>query len=373
MVYSIADNITSPLGMTTRENLEAVRQGRSALALHRLWDVPEPFMASLFPDGIFPEKNFETVALASIREALSQVPSLDVSDPRVGLVLSSTKGNTTSSVNSMNETVEGRTFSESAAMIASALGITTKPIVVSNACISGLSAQIIAARMIESGQYDTVIVCGCDIVSKFIVAGFQSFKSISQSECRPFDEDRNGLNLGEAAATVVYAGRKDRFCNSLSLWTLEKSAIRNDAFHISGPSQTAEGSFRALRIVMEGENPDDLALINAHGTATLYNDDMESIAIQRADLLSVPVNSLKGYFGHTLGAAGVLETILTMHSIAEGWIIGTRGFAVGGTYYDLNIKAEHVPTDRTSFVKLMSGFGGCNAAALFKMSKIEEC
>ena len=356
MIYKLADNITSPLGDTTADNLEAVRQYRTALSLHQLWDMPEPFMGSLFAEGRFAHKDFKTAVIASVSEALSQLTWLDVASPRVGLVLSSTKGDTTGP--------DGETFAESARNIAHAVGLTTEPVTVSNACISGLSAQIDAMRMLESGMFDTVIVAGCDIQSKFIVSGFQSFKALSKDECRPFDEDRNGLNLGEAAATIVYGIDKP---SDAKVWAMTKGAIRNDAFHISGPSRTAEGSYRALRLVTEGEDIDSLACINAHGTATLYNDDMESNAIHRAGLTSVTVNSLKGYYGHTMGAAGLLETIVMMHAVAEGWIPGTRNYNASGTCYELKMSGSHIATDKKIFVKLMSGFGGCNAAALYKI------
>ena len=380
MVYCIAENIISPLGATTSQNLEAVLQGRSALKIHQHWDMPEPFMGSLFEDGTFEYKSFENAIITSISAALSQIPSLDVTSSRVALVLSSTKGNTTITTNAEGIKTIGKTFSQSAENIAQAIGLKTKPITVSNACISGLSAQIQAMRMIECGLYDTVIVSGCDIQSKFIVSGFQSFMALSIKQCRPFDEDRNGLNLGEAVATIVYCNENVAMDKDLQkslqlkdnkIWALCKGSIRNDAFHISGPSRTAEGSYRALRQIMEGEDKSKIACINAHGTATLYNDDMESRAIGRAEMLDIPTNSLKGYFGHTMGAAGILETILTMRSIADGTVIGTKGYNACGTICELKMTSSHRSTDKTQFIKLMSGFGGCNAAALFKLVDVE--
>lgn len=370
MVVCIADNITSPLGVTTRQNVEAVRQGRSVLASHCLWGMPEAFVGSLFAgaeagadaeivgaDGQPFRRDFDSLVLHSIREALSHVPSLDLRSERLGLVLASTKGDTTEP--------HHRDFATSAAHIATSLGIRTRPVTVSNACISGLSAQIVAHRLIEAGDFDTVIVAGCDVQTKFIVSGFQSFKALSTEACRPFDEDRFGLNLGEAAATMILT-RRERSAIRPDDWVMVSGAVRNDAFHISGPSRTAEGSYRALRQVLRGEDSEQLACCNAHGTATLYNDDMESKAIDRAGLAAVPVNSLKGYFGHTMGAAGVLETVITMRTIDEGWVAGTRGFCALGTSRTIRVVAEHEPTHRRSFVKLMSGFGGCNAAALYK-------
>lgn len=347
--------------MTTDENLQAVRQYRSALSLREQWQIPEPFMASLFDEGQVPEATYEGVLRLSIAEALRQLepnarPSASpVVAQRTLLLLSSTKGQTTSQ--------QGEPMGITAQRLASHFGISSLPLTVSNACISGLSAQILAMRLIEMGQYDQVIVAGCDIQTKFIVSGFQSFHAVSDEPCRPFDEDRFGLNLGEAAATVIYARRERAEADD---WVITRGAVRNDAFHISSPSKTAEGCYRALSQVMTGEDKSRLACISAHGTATLYNDDMESKAIYRAGMDDIPVSGLKGYYGHTMGAAGLLETIITMHAIDQGWVPGTRGYKACGTTHELRISPEHQPTGCRQFVKLMSGFGGCNAAALFK-------
>lgn len=356
MIVKIADNILSPIGLTTDETLLSVQEQHTALALHSLWQIPEPFMASLFAEGQIEEHSYEGALRQSIAQALSQITAEEIDMDRTILILSSTKGNATG--------CEGEVMSETAARIAQHFGIKPTPITVSNACISGLSAQILAMRLLEMGSYDYAIVAGCDIQTKFIVSGFQSFHALSDEECRPFDEDRFGLNLGEAAATIIYA-RRDKV--QADDWVMTKGAVRNDAFHISGPSKTAEGCYRALRLVMEGEDASRLACISAHGTATIYNDDMESRAIDRAGLSQeVLVSGLKGYFGHTMGAAGLLETIVTMHAIDNGWVPGTRGYAACGTYCDLKVSPQHEPTSKRQFIKLMSGFGGCNAAALFK-------
>ena len=111
-------------------------------------------------------------------------------------------------------------------------------------------------------------------------------------------------------------------------------------------------------------NPDQLAFINTHGTATLYNDEMESVAIERAGLSNVPVNGLKGYYGHTMGAAGILETILSMWAVDDHTILATRGFENLGVTHPLVLSSENRQTDKRAFIKLLSGFGGCNAALL---------
>ena len=146
-------------------------------------------------------------------------------------------------------------------------------------------------------------------------------------------------------------------------WVACRGAIRNDANHISGPSRTGEGSYRALRTVLGDMNPNQLAFINTHGTATLYNDEMESVAVERAGLAQVPVNGLKGYYGHTMGAAGILETILSMQAVDDNNILATKGFETLGVTHPLVLSNENQPTDKRAFIKLLSGFGG-NAALL---------
>lgn len=351
-IVRIADNILSPLGLTTADNLQAVREGRSALRLHNLWQIPEHFMASLFEEGQLEEHSYEGALRQSIAAALFEAGAIDLA--RTQLVLSSTKGQTTGP--------DGEVMGVTAQRLADYFGFGLKPVTVSNACISGLSAQIVAMRLLQAEECDYAVVAGCDIQTKFIVSGFQSFHAVSDEECRPFDEDRFGLNLGEAAATIVYTRREEVADND---WCITRGCVRNDAFHISGPSRTAEGSYRTLRQVMYGVNKDDIACLSPHGTATLYNDDMESKAIARAGLDDLWVSGLKGYYGHTMGAAGVLETIITIHAIDEGWIPATRGFAAGGTSCALHVTTQHESTDKRQFVKMMSGFGGCNAAALF--------
>ena len=374
MIAKIADNITSPLGFDTASNYNAVLKGISHLRLHQgLWGVPEPFMASLFEDGVIKDgfaaigdpaqhSRFEQLCILSVAEALSHAPQVDITSPHTLLVLSTTKGN----VEALNSDYCGagnEHLGHSAQRVAAHFGVTTTPIVVSNACISGLCAQIVAMRSLESCRYDTAIVVGCDVQSRFIVTGFQSFKALSQEQCKPFDKNRKGLNLGEAASTIIYQRTDDESCD---LWQAVRGAIRNDANHISGPSRTGEGSYRAMRAALDGVDVNKVGLVNVHGTSTLYNDEMEAIALSRMGLDKTPVNTLKGYYGHTMGAAGVLETVMTMHALDHGVILATRGFETCGTSMPVNVSPLNRDTFTKVFVKLLSGFGGCNAAMLFK-------
>jgi len=375
MIVKVSDNIISPLGMSTAENYAAVKAGRSELKRHDgLWNLPEPFTASLMDrnkvEQAFAELAdnerytfFEKMIILSAKKALAQT-DIDPTSDKVLFILSTTKGNVF--------LLDKRKTGFPAERVR--LGLAAKqmtdffhnhntPIVLSNACISGVCAQIQAMRELASGHFDYVVTVGADVQSAFIVSGFQSFKALSVEPCKPFDANRCGLNLGDAAATIIYT-RKEKVDETD--WVACRGAIRNDANHISGPSRTGEGSYRALRAVLGDMNPDQIAFINAHGTATPYNDEMESVAIERAGLSQVPVNGLKGYYGHTMGAAGILETILSMQAIDDHNILATKGFETIGVTHPLVLSNQNQPTEKRAFIKLLSGFGGCNAALLMK-------
>lgn len=354
MAYIIADNIISPLGETSEENYLSVKAGRSGIRAYEpgTCNIPEGFYASLLFE------DFETLALKSAQKAIANA-RLELKGKRTAFILSSTKGNIEENIS----------LADSAQRIASQLGIDSKPIVVCNACISGLSALILGNRLIDSDLYDAAIVCGCDTPRQFILSGFQSLKALSPEPCRPFDMERMGLNLGEAAATLILS-KKPIQGNS---WRMGDGFIRNDAFHISTPSKTADGLYLSLQRTLKSftkeisstceqiDLKEHLAFINAHGTATLFNDQMESVAIGRAGLSDLPANAYKSFWGHTMGAAGILETIISMKAIDDDTILGTRGFSELGVSGKMNICAENRPTDKKGFIKMLSGFGGCNA------------
>ena len=322
MVYCIGHSIISPLGEGSAANYEAVRAGRSGLKIHtQRFDDVEPFCASLFDTP----QAFVPLCVKSIEEALKD-SGIKPQDSDTIFILSTTKG-------------DKLDLLTPAQQIARHFGNPNPPIVVSNACTSGVCAQITAMRLLEAGLYRHAIVVGCDIQTKFIVSGFQAFKALSPEPCLPFSPDRKGLNLGEAAATIIYSGNPSPLTDN-RYWTLEAGSIHNDANHISAPSRTGEGAYLCLNDVLQGVTPEDIALLGVHGTATPYNDAMETIAIERAGLQHVPISALKPFLGHTMGAAGILETILCAMQVTNG----------------------------TSYIiKMLSGFGGVNAAIRLKI------
>ncbi len=380
MITKIADNIISPLGLTSEENLKSVIAGETKIRQHEgAFGLPEEFCSSLIDRQMVSDmfgkhaigcddfSTFEKLCILSATEAIAEC-SLQAENDDVLFVLSTTKGN----VDMLEGNIDDPRcyLAESAKKIAGYFGNRNTPIVASNACISGVCAQIAAVRALSTGKYNYAVVIGCDLLSRFIISGFQSFKALSPEPCKPFDSDRAGLNLGEAAGTIVLKRVAENDVNEKAAelenrWQFLACSNHNDANHISGPSRTGEGSFRVLSDLLQNVDMEDVAFVNLHGTATAYNDEMESIALHRAGLGDVPANGLKGFYGHTLGAAGIIETILSMHAIDEGIILPTRGFDKKGTTYEVQVSPEIRHTEKKTFIKILSGFGGSNAGIAY--------
>lgn len=371
-IFISSDNIVSPIGLTTAENFQQLKQNVSGVKLHDDKTISEqPFQAALFDNGCFAGNvqqdkytKFENLLITSISDALSK-SAVDPADEKTILILSSTKGNislleTEKPWPELNERISLNT---SAQLVAAHFQFVNKPVIVSNACISGMLAMLIGMRLIQSGRYDHAVVAGADVISKFILSGFQSFQAVSSLPCKPFDAARDGINLGEGAGTVILTSNK----NYSAGVKLTGGAVSNDANHISGPSRTGEELYLAIKKTMEDAavTAGDIGFISAHGTATVFNDEMEAKAIGLSGLLDVPVNSLKGYYGHTLGAAGLIESVISIQSLKENLMIPTRGFENAGVSQPVTVCSLLSELPAKHFLKTASGFGGCNAAMIF--------
>ena len=368
MSLLLATNITSPLGLTTADNYAAVRRGESGLqTLDACCGVPGPFCVGVFSDAQKAALRradcswFESLVLHSVEEALSHT-SVDCSSPRTVFIL----GTSTAAIDELGDVPEkdGLYFAPGvlAKRISDRLGFVTQPITVSNACVSGATAQVLADRLLAAGTYDTAVVCGADVVSAFVLAGFSSFKSLSPVPCRPFDIDRLGINIGECAATLVLARAES---GADGQWRILDGCLDNDAYHVSAPIPNGDGVFRTVRAVLRPGVKEALACVTAHGTATMFNDQMESKAIEHAGLGDIPTTAYKGHFGHTFGASGIVEPIITMCSLDEGKVLPIRGFEEVGVSGKISFCNALTDTDRKTFIKTQSGFGSCNGTVLY--------
>ena len=381
-IYITAHTLISSLGFGIPENLEAIHNYRSGIRMQEAGLISDhPLLAGMI-DSVELEKRaklmqitdytrMEQLFILAIQEVISQ-SGADLREPDCALLLSTTKGN----IDLLSDRTKQSAFPQQisadspvflwkmAERIGDFFRATNQVEVISNACISGVSALIVAKRWIESGRYKRVIVAGGDILSHFITSGFLSFRSVSVHPCRPYDIQRDGLSLGEACGAVLLETQGN--ANHI---ILSGGAISNDANHISGPSRTGDGLALAINQAMEeaGALPEDISFINAHGTATVYNDEMESKAIHLAGLATVPVNSLKPYFGHTLGASGIIETILCIEQLKEGRYYGTLGYETLGVPMPITVYTTHQPMPMKCCIKTASGFGGCNAALVLSL------
>lgn len=368
-VFISGDYIISPLGLSSELNFEQIKNGISAIQKHENSFSQNPFFAGIISDELI---NLNEIKNAEIYTRLEQLIILCVQNliqqneiqlnEKTLVVLSTTKGNISHLHNPESKFDQKRTYLTSLTyQIENYFNLKNKILIVSNACISGSLAIEIARRELQSETYENAIVIGADEVSKFILSGFESFQAVSDSICKPFDKNRNGINLGEAVA-AVYLTKSEKN----SSIKISGSGTFNDANHISGPSRTAEGLYKSIQVAFTEANHPQIDYISAHGTATIYNDEMEAIAFQRAGLSEVPTNSLKAYFGHTLGASGLLETILGIHSMKNNLLVKSLGFEQQGTTEFLNIIQENESKEIKAFLKTASGFGGSNIATVFE-------
>jgi 3-oxoacyl-[acyl-carrier-protein] synthase-1 len=368
-VFVVADNVFTPLGKTTAENFENLKQGKSAVGQHyNTRIVAQPFYAALFDEDVFPKDDrytkFEQVLITSITDALER-SELDASDKKTVLILSSTKGNISLLETEKNsfELQNRIALSSSAKLIAKHFGFVNEPVVLSNACVSGVMAMITAMRLLRTGQYENAVIAGADVVSAFILSGFQSFQALSPGICKPFDKSRDGLNLGEGAGTIILTSN-EKYSGNI---TVLGGGISNDANHISGPSRTGKELSLAIdQALKDARVPvDGIGFISAHGTATPYNDEMEANAISLSGLEAVPLNSLKANYGHTLGAAGLIESIVSVRALKEKLVLPTMGLKEHGVTQPVTIAKSVAISSKANFLKTASGFGGCNAAIVF--------
>lgn len=240
---------------------------------------------------------------------------------------------------------------------------------ISTACSSSANAIMLGARMLKQGTIDVAICGGTDALTRFTINGFNSLKNIDRRHCRPFDADRNGLNLGEAAAYLVL--ETESHClrrKATPLVRLSGYCNFNEAFHPTAPNPEGEGAYQVMLRALQraGLQTSDIDYINAHGTATLTNDESEGNAMKRL-FGNVPAfSSTKCYTGHTLAAAGAVEAIFSINAIRKSCLYANLNFEtpmpetglVPQLQFETGRMIRHVMSN--SFA-----FGGNNASLLF--------
>lgn len=377
--YIIAHEMLTSLG-NSAETLRAIANEQSGIRKISDNSLSEkPFHAALFSESLRTELKSKSAEYSLLENGLitciecvfEQAPQFK-SGKRGILVLTSTKGNIEMPEgNQRGSILPGRTnMAEMAKAINDYFGFEHNAILVSNACISGVSALLVAKKLMAAKSFDFAIVAGGDLVTKFVVSGFQSLMAISSTPCMPYDKARTGMTPGEGCAAVLLSNELPS--NTAFGISIIGGGQSNDANHISGPSRTGEGLVSAVSKAFSEANctAEDLDMINAHGTATAFNDEMEAIAFQRLGLSDTPTNSLKGFVGHTFAAAGLIETIATAESLKTGLAYKTLGLVEAGISVPLNLTFRHTEIKAPRYaLKTISGFGGTNGALI--LEKVE--
>ncbi|MDL2140991.1 beta-ketoacyl synthase N-terminal-like domain-containing protein [Flavobacterium tructae] len=375
-IYITQTNCITPLGFDVESNVEAILRGDSGIQLHNdISLMPNSFYASIIDD----EKLNSAFAKISTETKYSRLEKMMILalepiiknsgvelNSKAAFILSTTKGNVTALKNNSEESFTNAYLDVLAKNVATFFGFQTQPIVVSNACVSGILAISVAKRMIQSGLYDHAFVVAGDEVSEFVLSGFNAFQAMSDLPCKPYSKNRTGVSLGEATAAVLVTAETA----NAKIKVIGDSSI-NDANHISGPSRTGEGLFRSIQNALKEAQIEAAKIdyISAHGTATPFNDEMEAIALNRLGLQNVPVNSLKGFYGHTLGASGLLETVIAIESANQNILFESKGFDEMGVTEPINVIETNKEHNIEYFLKTASGFGGCNTAVVFEKVK----
>lgn len=375
--YIAATEMITALGYGTEANAMALDKGICGVQLRQDSRLSaHPLASAVIPEDMYRslEKRYGTapraeLLLTAVIDGIVSRSGIDFTSGDTFIVFSSTKGNVDLLDPEAEVQDEKAYLWKMAERVASRFGAERRFCVISNACISGVSALVVARRLILSGRCRKVVAAGCDVLSEFIVSGFASFRSLSPEICRPYDKARDGLNLGEAAGAILLSDDRNE-----GVAVLSGGAISDDANHISGPSRTGDGLYLAIRNAMSeaGVSASDISFLNMHGTATVYNDEMESKAIALAGLSDVPVQSLKPYFGHTLGASGIIETVMCVEQLRRGVLWGTPGFAEPGVPMPLSVSSSARPLHMRHCVKGASGFGGCNAAIVVSLPQYAD-
>lgn len=242
------------------------------------------------------------------------------------------------------------------------------------ACASSTVALARGAAMIASGQAESVLVYAADILSEFVFSGFSALQALSSEPCRPFDRQRNGLNLGEAGvALLLMSEARAEKSGEQPLAYVAGWGASNDAHHVTAPARDGSGLIRACQQALNqaGIGTEQVAAINAHGTGTVYNDAMELTAFSHIFGKKMPpLHGVKGSLGHCLGAAGGVEVAIACRSLQEQVIPGTVGCLdpEGAALQKVSSSAQSISGDY--LLCSNSGFGGINGVVI--LQRVEQ-
>lgn len=315
------------------------------------------------------------------RQAMENAGTMMTGHQRTGLISATTVGGMDRSENFYVQFLENSSngrlrdvihhdCADSTETIAKALNIHDFVTTVSTACSSSINSLIFGANLIRTGRLDCVIAGGTDSINRFTLNGFNTLMILDKNGCHPFDEHRAGLTLGEGAAYLVMESEDSAMRNNRKIIAeISGYANANDAYHQTASSPDGHGAWLAMSGALNhsGLAPEEIGYINVHGTGTQNNDLTEGLAIERLFAPSVPpFSSTKGFTGHTLGAAGAVESVISLLALQNRMIFPNAGFS--NPMKELNIKPVSILKTDVALKHVLSnsfGFGGNNASIVF--------
>jgi 3-oxoacyl-[acyl-carrier-protein] synthase II len=390
-VAVVAAGIVSPLGFGLEETLRSLREAKDCVSnvtafpvdrcrCQTAGQVPAAPLAEANQYQRHPERlhRVARMMILALKEALEQAGDFQ---PEL-TVVGTTSGGMTFGEQYYRDLKSGRRPSRQApSLIANytpqkpvmdaqeAFGIGAPCQVIANACASGTNAIGHAFNCVRSGRYQRLLTGGYDAISELVFVGFDSLQASTPDRCRPFDSERSGMVLGEGAAVLALENLEAaRNRGATILAEVIGYGISTDNFHLTQPDPTGSGARRAMEAALQsaGISPGEIDYINAHGTATPFNDAAEGKAI--AELFNgVPVSSTKGMMGHSLGAAGAIEAVIGILALRNQLLPPNINFRHGDAGMDLNIIANSARTGNVRTVLSNSfGFGGTNASIIMR-------
>lgn len=324
------------------------------------------------------------LGMLAAKEAFYNAKLEHVGNKRIGLVSASTVGGmdktelyckeffSSEEKNPHLAAIDTHDLGDSTEKIAALLGIKEYLTTISTACSSSANAIMHGARLIKNDMLDCVVVGGTDALSKFTMNGFNVLKILDEQHCKPFDEQRKGLNLGEGAGYLVLESEESvKTTGNKPLCELNGYANANDAFHDTGSSPDGDGAYKSIKKALEiaGLKPEDINYINVHGTGTENNDLSEGRAMARVFDDVPDFSSTKTYTGHTLGAAGGIEAVFSVLSILNQEIPALLNF--NEQMKELDFKPVTIRKTGKQINHVMSnsfGFGGNGTVLIFGKS-----
>jgi len=332
--------------------------------------------------GLEPDNNYSRTALLGVyaaKQAIADANIRDINAHKTGLISSTSVGGMDMTEKYYYEYleneahrkyIEGHHAGDSTQKIAEQLGLEKSLVTtISTACSSAANAIMLGARLIKSGKLDRVIVGGADCLSKFTINGFKTLMIFSDTYCTPFDENRKGLNLGEAAAYLVLeSDTVVKAANKRVLAYLKGYGNANDAHHQTASSENGDGATLAMEKALKVAdlNSTDIDYINAHGTATENNDLSEGTAIIRVFGENVPdFSSTKAYTGHTLAAAGGIEAVYSILALQNNVVYPNLNFKTQMKEFKITPQAQLKEKELDKVLSNSLGFGGNCSTLIF--------